>query len=63
MLIYNFGAGAYFKCVLPGLFLALMAEERQRTDNPGFSRLLELLHGSYLRKGVRNSVASKLEQV
>lgn len=37
--------------------------EEQRSDNPSFSRLLELLHGSYLRKGVRSSVASKLEQV
>ena len=45
------------------MLLAGMAEERQRTDIPNFSRLLELLHGSYLRKGVRNSVASKLEQV
>ena len=37
-----------------------MAEE---TENPGFSRLTELLQGSYLRKGVRTSVASKLEEV
>lgn len=38
-------------------------EQRRKSDNPGFSRLLELLHGSYLKKGIRNSVASKLEQV
>lgn len=42
---------------------ATMAAEGQMTENPGFSRLLELLHGSYLRKGVRKSVASKLEEV
>ncbi|CAI8034886.1 HAUS augmin-like complex subunit 4 [Geodia barretti] len=36
-----------------------MAEE---TETPGFSRLMELLQGSYLRKGVRKSVASKLEE-
>ena len=39
-----------------------MAEGRQ-TETPGLSRLLELLHSSYLRQGVRKSVASKLEQV
>ena len=33
------------------------------TETPGFSRLMELLQGSYLRKGVRKSVASKLEEV
>ena len=32
-------------------------------ENAGFCRLLELLHGSYLRRGVRSSVASRLEQV
>ena len=38
-------------------------EQKRECDNPGFSRLLELLHGSYLKRGVRSSVASKLEQV
>ena len=37
--------------------------EGQRTATPGFSRLLELLHSSYLRKGVRKSVADKLDEV
>lgn len=37
--------------------------EGQKNYNPEYSRLLELLHGSYLRKGVRTSLASKLEQV
>ena len=37
--------------------------EEQDKDNPGFNRLMDLLHSSYLRKGVRNSVASKLEEV
>ena len=40
-----------------------MAEDKQRAENPGFSRLLDLLNGSYLSKGVRSSVASKLELV
>ena len=37
--------------------------EELRAENSGFSRLLELLHGGYLRRGVRSSVAGRLEQV
>lgn len=37
--------------------------DKLRADNPGFSHLLDLLHGGYLRGGVRSSVSGRLEQV